>query len=58
MSDGKSLEHVGVEPDRTFLPLAADLAADRDPAMSYAANLLGVQLIPEKTAKMFARERP
>jgi C-terminal processing protease CtpA/Prc len=58
MRDGKSLEHIGVEPDRTSLPTAADLAAGRDPVLSSAANSLGVELTPEKAAKMFVRQKP
>src|SRR5580765_2812878 len=33
MTDGKSLEHVGVEPDILILPTAQDVATGRDPAM-------------------------
>jgi carboxyl-terminal processing protease len=56
MADGKSLEHVGVTPDETVLPLAADLASGRDPAMSRAAGMAGVELSPESAGKMFPRE--
>ena len=53
MTDGKSLESIGVEPDRVFLPSAADLAVGRDTLMSYAAGLAGVNLSPEDAAKLF-----
>jgi carboxyl-terminal processing protease len=53
MTDGKSLEHVGVTPDKVLLPAAADLAAGRDPALSQAATLLGFTLDPEKAGALF-----
>ncbi|MFY9948451.1 MAG: S41 family peptidase, partial [Candidatus Sulfotelmatobacter sp.] len=41
MTDGKSLEHVGVEPDIVVLPTSQDLANDRDPALAKAVGLVG-----------------
>ncbi|HKM49365.1 MAG TPA: S41 family peptidase, partial [Terriglobales bacterium] len=58
MADGKSLEHVGVEPDIEILPTAHDLANACDPAMAKAAGLLGVQLSPQEAATMFPYEDP
>lgn len=55
-SDGKSLEHVGVTPDKLMLPMAEDLAAKRDPVMAFAVELLGGKLEPEKAGAMFPVE--
>ena len=48
MTDGKSLEHVGVEPDIVVLPTSQDLANKRDPALAKAAGLVGAKLSPEE----------
>lgn len=56
MTDGKSLEHVGVRPDEIKLPSAADLAAQRDPVLAYAASLLGITITPEKAGSFFPIE--
>lgn len=53
MTDGKSLERTGVTPDEIKLPSAADMAAKRDPVLSYAASLLGVKITPEKAGEIF-----
>ena len=39
VSVGKTLEHVGVEPDILVLPTSQDLANKRDPALAKAAGL-------------------
>lgn len=57
MSDGKSLEHHGVTPDDVRLPGAADIAAGKDPVMSYAASLAGVTLDPVDAGKFFPIEK-
>ena len=44
MSDGQSLEKVGVVPDEQVLPTAEDMAAGRDPVLALAAQRLGVTI--------------
>lgn len=56
MTDGRSLEHVGVVPDETRLPTASELAAGLDPVLAYAASLLGVTMSPEKAGSLFPIE--
>ena len=56
MSDGKSLEKTGVIPDEVILPAGADFASKRDPALARAAQLVGLQLTPEKAATLFPIE--
>jgi C-terminal processing protease CtpA/Prc len=56
MSDGKSLERVGVMPDTLLLPTAADLAAGRDPVLSHAGSLLGMAIDPEKAGGLFPEQ--
>lgn len=56
MADGQSLENQGVIPDETVLPSADDLAAGRDPVLSYAAAKLGVKLDPKAAGAFFPFE--
>jgi C-terminal processing protease CtpA/Prc len=56
MTDGKSLEGVGVRPDELTLPSALDLAAGRDPILAHAARMAGLQLDAAAAGKLFPFE--
>ncbi|HEX6503797.1 MAG TPA: S41 family peptidase [Terriglobales bacterium] len=56
MADGKSLEHVGVEPDVLALPTGQDLANRRDPALAKAAALVGGHLSAEEAGQILPLE--
>ena len=56
MSDGKSLEKIGVMPDQLELPTSSDLAGSKDPILTRAAALLGVKIEPDKAGALFPIE--
>lgn len=53
MSDGKSLEHVGVQPDFVVIPTGEDLAKQRDPALAKALELAGTSVSSDDAGKFF-----
>jgi C-terminal processing protease CtpA/Prc len=53
MSDGNSLERVGVTPDKMLVPSATEIASQQDPVLSQAALLAGVKLDSDKAGKLF-----
>ncbi|MFN2576392.1 MAG: S41 family peptidase [Pyrinomonadaceae bacterium] len=48
MTDGTSLERIGVTPEELILPLPSDLSNGHDPALMRAGQLLGINLGPKK----------
>ncbi len=53
MTDGNSLEKVGVKPDEIALPSGEDLATSKDTVLSKAAKEFGVDISPEKAGTFF-----
>jgi hypothetical protein len=53
MTDGKSLEKIGVTPDELLLPSATDMANKRDSILSHAASLASVEISPETAGGLF-----
>jgi carboxyl-terminal processing protease len=56
MSDGASLEHLGVMPHVKILPTGDDLANRRDPVLAAALELLGYKISPKDAGGLFEPE--
>jgi C-terminal processing protease CtpA/Prc len=58
MTDGRSLEHVGVLPDEMLVQSPSDLAAGRDTVMARAVVLGGGKMTPEAANQLLPHEWP
>jgi hypothetical protein len=56
MTDGHSLEHVGVNPDTLIIPTATDLQSGYDPVIAGAAATLGTKITAEESGTFFPYE--
>jgi carboxyl-terminal processing protease len=53
MTDGNSLEHVGVTPNVRLVPSSLSLSQGHDPVLAEAFRLLGENVTPEQAGKFF-----
>jgi C-terminal processing protease CtpA/Prc len=56
MTDGKSLEKLGVTPDELILPTASDMNQQMDPVLARALELAGIKVSPQKAGAFFQVE--
>jgi len=56
MTDGKSLEHVGVQPDELVILTGKDLSDRNDPVLARALELCGQKIDPGTAGKYFPVE--
>ena len=56
MTDGQSLEHVGVVPDELLLPTGEQLAAKQDAVLARALYLAGARMDATKAGALFPVE--
>lgn len=53
MSDGKSLEKIGVKPDISLVPNRTEINLGRDSVLSFAAEKFNITLSPAAAGKLF-----
>lgn len=58
MTDGNSLEHIGVTPDQEMVAAPIALEHGWDPVLSHVAETLGVNISPQEAGKLFPHEWP
>jgi len=56
MNDDARLENVGVMPEWIVVPTGADIAGKRDPQMTKALALAGIQVDPIQAAKIYGKD--
>jgi C-terminal processing protease CtpA/Prc len=57
MTDGKSLENIGVVPDEIVIPTSADLANKLDVVLSKAIKTLGFKMSADEAGGIFTKEK-
>ncbi len=57
MTDGKSLENLGVMPDEKIIMTPQDVANNRDTVLAKAVKNLGFEMSPEEAGSLFLKEK-